>query len=75
MDQAMNTGNKESDNIINETIGDNIRNPMDIYRQQVGIITKQPKTIEDIKKRFNELLYTKAEDVFVIGSNRITDNN
>ena len=69
----MSMANKEHDEIITETVDESIRNPLDIYRQEVGITSNQPKTIEGVKTRFNELLKSKVEDGFVVGDN-ITPN-
>ena len=74
MDQKMSMGKTKSNEIIIETVDESIRNPLDIYRQEVGITSNQPKTIEDVKTRFNELLNSKVEDGFVIGGNIISDN-
>ena len=71
---AKNMENKKSDEIIIEMIDDNIKNPMDAYCKEVGITAKQPKTIEDVKNRFNELLNAKPEDGFVVGCNLTTDS-
>ena len=70
----MSMGKTKSNEIIIETVDESIRNPLDIYRQEVGITSNQPKTIEDVKTRFNELLNSKVEDGFVIGGNIISDN-
>ena len=74
MDQKMSMGKTKSNEIIIETVDESFRNPLDIYRQEVGITSNQPKTIEDVKTRFNELLNSKVEDGFVIGGNIISDN-
>lgn len=70
----MNMENKKSDKVIIETVDDAIKNPLDIYRQRVGVTTQKPRTIEDVKKRFNELLNSKAGDSFIIGGNLTHDN-
>ncbi len=70
----MSMGKTKSNEIIIETVDESFRNPLDIYRQEVGITSNQPKTIEDVKTRFNELLNSKVEDGFVIGGNIISDN-
>ena len=74
MDQKMSMGKTKSNEIIIETVDESFRNPLDIYRQEVGITSNQPKTIEDVKTTFNELLNSKVEDGFVIGGNIISDN-
>lgn len=74
MDQKMSMGKTKSNEIIIETVDESFRNPLDIYRQEVGITSNQPKTIENVKTRFNELLNSKVEDGFVIGGNIISDN-
>lgn len=74
MDQKMSMGKTKSNEIIIETVDESIRNPLDIYRQEVGITSNQPKTIEDVKTRFNELLNSKIGDSLVIGSNITSDN-
>lgn len=74
MDQKMSMGKTKSNEIIIETADESFRNPLDIYRQEVGITSNQPKTIEDVKTRFNELLNSKVEDGFVISGNIISDN-
>ena len=74
MDQKMSMGKTKSNEIIIETVDESFRTPLDIYRQEVGITSNQPKTIEDVKTRFNELLNSKVEDGFVIGGNIISDN-
>lgn len=70
----MSMGKTKSNEIIIETVDESFRNPLDIYRQEVGITSNQPKTIENVKTRFNELLNSKVEDGFVIGGNIISDN-
>lgn len=70
----MSMGKTKSNEIIIETADESFRNPLDIYRQEVGITSNQPKTIEDVKTRFNELLNSKVEDGFVISGNIISDN-
>ena len=70
----MNMENKKSDKVIIETVDDAIKSPLDIYRQQVGVTTQKPRTIEDVKKRFNELLNSKAGDSFVMSGNRTSNN-
>ena len=74
MDQKMSMGKTKSNEIIIETVDESFRNPLDIYRQEVGITSNQPKTIEDVKNRFNELLNAKPEDGFVVGCNLTTDS-
>ena len=70
----MSMENKKHNEIIIETKDESFRNPLDIYRHEVGITSNQPKTIEDVKTRFNELLKSKVEDGFVVGDN-ITPNS
>lgn len=70
----MSMENKKHNEIITETEGESFRSPLDIYRLEVGITSNQPKTIEDVKTRFNELLKSKAEDGFVVDDN-ITPNS
>ena len=70
----MSMENKKHNEIITETEDESFRSPLDIYRLEVGITSNQPKTIEDVKTRFNELLNSKVEDGFVIGGNIISDN-